>query len=477
MAGDEQKSLAAGMNDHVTKPGKLVKTGDLVTIRSAVGDTRGGSTSWLPTRLGQYRILDLATHGAANDAGETEPLGVEVKHTTWSYNTETSPNESTTIYIEYIITNKGNNTLKDLYLSFWVDADLGSAGNDLVGCDTLDDLFFTYNGDNYDTYYSGGNPPAIGFKVIHGPVVYSEGDSAYFDGEYVQDYKNLGLTSFTKYINGTDPDNYQESYNYMKGLNRDGNPIANGTNYAVPGDPVAGTGDLDVAPSDRRMMGGFGPITMRPGDSQYLLLKMAVGQGGDYLSSITELKNILNTGVLSPPMLKTEIQPNPMYQIMNNAIDYMPCIVKVGYDAEGMIGKTINFNSVNINGINSFDSVVYANDVEGFAGTVGIYYFPIGDFLDDYGLLFDTTQQQYSITGVYDSKELFEITGNVTLIGHISGDFNFDGQVDITDLVMLVNYSFAGGVAPVVPEAIDLDHDGQVTISDLVALVRYMFSN
>ena len=118
-----------------------------------------------------YNDADPYSH--TNDAGETEPLGVEVKHTTWSYNTETSPNESTTIYIEYIITNKGNNTLKDLYLSFWVDADLGSAGNDLVGCDTLDDLFFTYNGDNYDTYYSGGNPPAIGFKVIHGPVVFT----------------------------------------------------------------------------------------------------------------------------------------------------------------------------------------------------------------------------------------------------------------------------------------------------------------
>ena len=111
------------------------------------------------------------------------------------------------------------------------------------------------------------------------------------------------MTSFAKYINSTDPQNAVETYNCMQGLLRDGNPYwydGQILKYHYSGDPVTQTGDLDSAPADRRMMPSSGPFTFNPGDSQYVLVKLVVGQGGDRFASITKLKETLNLPVDLP---------------------------------------------------------------------------------------------------------------------------------------------------------------------------------
>jgi hypothetical protein len=103
----------------------------------------------------------------------------------------------------------------------------------------------------------------------------------------------MGMTSFNKYINGTDPDDFQQTYNYMRGLTRAGTPYTYQgipTTYFVSGDPVTGTGDIDVAPADRRFMLSTGPVTFRPGDSTEILAAIVVGQGADRLSSISFMR-------------------------------------------------------------------------------------------------------------------------------------------------------------------------------------------
>ncbi|MEW6051845.1 MAG: T9SS type A sorting domain-containing protein [Candidatus Zixiibacteriota bacterium] len=200
--------------------------------------------------------------------------------------------EGNAVYIRYDLVNEGNRTIRDMYICLWSDPDLGGASDDLVGCDTLNNLWFCYNATNMDMQY-GHSVPAVGLRSLVGPVVPSHGDTAQFFGHTLFGYRNLPMSAFNKYINGTDPNSYAETYNYMRGLNSDGTPLPNGTRFMHPGDPVAGTGDLDVNPSDRRMMASYGPFTFRPGDSQQVIFKMAVGQGTDRLSSITELKRLL----------------------------------------------------------------------------------------------------------------------------------------------------------------------------------------
>jgi hypothetical protein len=50
---------------------------------------------------------------------------------------------------------------------------------------------------------------------------------------------------------------------------------------------------VDTYPDERRMMASFGPFDFRPGDTQQVLVKLAVGQGADHLSSLTSLREIL----------------------------------------------------------------------------------------------------------------------------------------------------------------------------------------
>jgi PKD repeat protein len=142
-------------------------------------------------------------------------------------------------------------------------------------------LGYVYNATNADAQY-GSTPPAIGLDLLQGPVVGAD---------------TLGMSSFIRYINGTDPRNAGETYNNLNGLHSNGFPIHEfddtsqpTTTYMVPGDPVTGTGWLDSAPADKRTLIASGPFRMAPGESQEIVVAIVVGQGTDRLSSITDLR-------------------------------------------------------------------------------------------------------------------------------------------------------------------------------------------
>ncbi|MBI5868822.1 MAG: hypothetical protein HZB43_11150 [candidate division Zixibacteria bacterium] len=235
-----------------------------------------------------YNDADPSSH----NSGATKPLGLEVQQTVFGF-ARTGP-LGNCLFIKFKIINKGSNTLNDAYVSCWSDPDLGGAADDLVGCDVDLSLGYCYNSTNADNSYKS-NPPAVGYDFFQGPIVPSEGDTAFVSGRAVPNFRNLPMTSFNKYINGTDPDSPQEIYNYMMGLQPDGTDLVDPvtgqvTKFFVSGDPVANTGWLDDTPADRRFMQSAGPFTMAPGDTQEVVMGIIVGQGSDRLTSITALK-------------------------------------------------------------------------------------------------------------------------------------------------------------------------------------------
>lgn len=234
-----------------------------------------------------YNDADPSRH--INDAGASTPLGVEIQQTTFAFNRQGALGN--TVFLRYVMINKGTNTLENMYISQWADPDLGgSAGftDDLVGCDTLPDgtgkprsLGYVYNSTNNDGGY-GATPPALGYDFFQGPKV---------------GLVNLPMSSFNKYINGTDPADAGETYNYMSGLASDGSdvfdPFGVQTRFQVAGDPVSptpGVSWLDTNPADRRMMLSTGPFTMAPGDTQIIVCAIVIGQGNDRLSSVSALR-------------------------------------------------------------------------------------------------------------------------------------------------------------------------------------------
>ncbi len=85
-------------------------------------------------------------------------------------------------------------------------------------------------------------------------------------------YKDMGMTVFNTYNGGSpppaDPGNNIETYRVLQGKWRLGeswvNPITQDTTRLVfTGDPVTGTGWINVGGSDRRSVTGTGPMIVK----------------------------------------------------------------------------------------------------------------------------------------------------------------------------------------------------------------------
>ena len=211
-----------------------------------------------------------------NRAGRTAPLGIEVQQSTFAFDRQGALGN--TVFLEFKVINKSGHDIDSCFINLWSDPDLGGAGDDLVGCDTTLSLGFVYNSTNTDQLYAD-RPPCVGYDFFKGPKVGAS---------------TLPLTSFIFYVNGTDPQNANETYNYMKGLQADGSPFLdpnnNPTKFYASGDPVTGTGYLDTSPADRRFIEISGPFTLAVGDTQTIVGAIVISQGGDRLSSISGMK-------------------------------------------------------------------------------------------------------------------------------------------------------------------------------------------
>ena len=222
-----------------------------------------------------YNDADASLH--SNRAGKSLPLGLEIQQKTFGFDRQ-GPLGGT-VFLEFKLINKGGQNLDSMFVSLWADPDLGGAGDDLVGCDTLKSLGYVYNATANDQLY-GGRAPAVGYDFFKGPT---------------QGSTTLGLYSFDFYSNGKDPLNAGQSYNLMLGLNADGTEVTTGPPGANPkfyasGNPVTGTGWLDTNPADRRFIMSSGPFSMAPGDTQIVVGAIVIAQGGDRLSSITGME-------------------------------------------------------------------------------------------------------------------------------------------------------------------------------------------
>ncbi|MFM1875861.1 MAG: hypothetical protein RL266_1598 [Bacteroidota bacterium] len=253
------------------------------------------------------------------------PIGMEIRGQAFAFATNDEINDMT--FYNYELINRGSFTLTNTYFAQWVDADLGFAEDDYVGCDVRRGLGYCYNGFAVDgtggPQQYGANPPAIGVDFFQGPyqdndgvdnplysncevvqalgeggIVYGGIGVGYGDG--IADNERFGMRRFV-YHNNTggggnpaqnDPNTGADYYNYMRGIWLDGSPMCYGqtghpsggcdqgtlSGYMFPGDsdPCGwGTnGNPQVewteqsagnVPFDRRFMQSAGPFTLEPG--------------------------------------------------------------------------------------------------------------------------------------------------------------------------------------------------------------------
>jgi hypothetical protein len=253
----------------------------------------------------------------------TDPIGIEYQATIWAYSSSGFLNNL--FFRRYKLINKSNTVFNDMYVSMWSDPDIGDAGDDYVGCDTLLNLGFAYNGRSYDPIYDPLPPPSVAFKLIRGPLVPGtfgedrnrngiDDDKDYGfteDNLKVFGFVNLPMTAFYYLINDDPnisdpptgvPAGANQFYNFMQGkYGITGefftNPITGlPTTYALSGDPVTHSGWIDgilLPPGDRRLGLSTGPFQMVPGDEQTIVVaELAAGaiSGIGHLNAVSLVK-------------------------------------------------------------------------------------------------------------------------------------------------------------------------------------------
>ncbi len=254
-----------------------------------------------------YVSNDLNPATTSNTYG-TLPIGLEYQQTVYAYKTEDFED---VVFKKVKIINKDEDPVEDMYIAYWADDDLGYAGDDFIGCDTLLSLGYTYNGDNNDDDNFGEAPPAVGRVLLQGPVIPFEMDTALIDGKKIPGYKNLPITSAMFYVGGSSiysdpelgtPAGAEQFYNNFCGLLWDGSPIVNPntsekSNYVLAGDPVGETGWYEgdgwpggPTPGDRRSIIASGPFNFEPGDTQSVVFAIFLARGTDNINSVAKLK-------------------------------------------------------------------------------------------------------------------------------------------------------------------------------------------
>ena len=253
-----------------------------------------------------YVANDLDSNTAKSLYGSST-MGVELQVTIWGYKDLQVLNNM--VFKKYVLINKSKNDFEDTYISIWNDPDLGDAGDDFAGCDTNLNLGYVYNGDDDDFAY-GQNSPAVGFKLLQGPIV----ESAHQDvgrkyGNIIPGMQNLPMTSFSFFIGGdpsySDPDLGEyitgtlEYYNLMQGRHgNNGEPFISPVNnevekFTLSGDPVTGEGWLDGIlhpPGDRRILSNSGPFTMASGDTQEVIIAQIIAGGDEQTDRIDAVR-------------------------------------------------------------------------------------------------------------------------------------------------------------------------------------------
>lgn len=257
-----------------------------------------------------YNDFDPAAH---TRVFKTDPLGIEVQQTMFGFSDNGPLNN--VMFVKFLIINKSGQTIDSLYWGNWFDDDIGDASDDYVGCDTLYNIGYTYNGHTTDANY-GVEVPCKATCILQGPIVPDAGNVAYISGRELADYRNLPMTAFPRIKKSSrefdDPEFPEEVYNVFRGLSTVGkliiNPITNkATTYALSGDPVTGNGwdeQDDEPPYDRRALISSGPFDLptwtdknndnipQPGEPgvQEIVMAIIVGQGTDHLNSIAVMR-------------------------------------------------------------------------------------------------------------------------------------------------------------------------------------------
>ena len=245
--------------------------------------------------------------GAPHTVTNGKTIQMEVQVQAFGYKTNDELNDMT--FQRYKLINRATESIDSTFFALWIDADLGCAYDDYIGCDTTllatrkkingvevvtfepRNLMYIYNQDNLD-----GQP---GCNCDAGTPTYCNKIPLlgvdYFRGPLDENANEIGMSSFVYYNNGssqpppppgtTDPGQDIQYYRYITGSWADGAPYTIGgngkggtipTKFAFPSEPNNQAGwsmcSAGLPPADRRTLQASGPFRLDPGATNELIV-------------------------------------------------------------------------------------------------------------------------------------------------------------------------------------------------------------
>tara|TARA_B100001245_G_C22894105_1_gene431208 strand:+ start:243 stop:1913 length:1671 start_codon:yes stop_codon:yes gene_type:complete len=294
---------------------------------------------------------DEALFAIANDKNHrpTEGMGLEVHAMAYAYTT--GGIEDSIVYLDYMIYNRSQDQFADVYISSFLDFDLGDSGDDLPATNINEDAVFCYNGDDVDQGGFGNQPASCALRILKGPPAdYLDGvdndrdgcvDGVLINGAcqpedpsngIQEHYKMSSSMAYFKFASGaptqtSDPVNAPEFYNYMRSLWKNGNNLVienpsgfgstnNGdgytidgsgtkTNYVYPGDSYDASGAFTPSSpvnwfaspdfsSDFRMLANMGPFTLTAGESFDLNMAIVWSRDSSAAAGYTHINSLVS---------------------------------------------------------------------------------------------------------------------------------------------------------------------------------------
>lgn len=239
---------------------------------------------------GDYPLIrgDEALYTIVNDARNihTETggasLGIEVHLMAYQFNSpDTTINETT--FLHYDIFNRSSFTYYDVYFGSWIDMDVGNGGLNLIGCDSANNYWYTYDGSWYNQNGTGAfagekgylwSPPAQSLAYLCDTMTHF----VYYNNDFTVQGNPTNANWYYGYLKSLWGDNTHTTY----GGNGYGGSTQ--TNYMFSGNPADTTGWSEItardAPGDRHGISSTGPYTLDAGKMKPLDLALVFSRGG-----------------------------------------------------------------------------------------------------------------------------------------------------------------------------------------------------
>lgn len=268
-----------------------------------IGAPMLGDEPWILSDLDAWSVCNDLDTTLSSDSGQ-RTLGLEIHQWAQCWTGPTPLND--VVFVRFRFNNHSSADHLDSYAAAWFDPDVTDAGDDLVGWNKSLSLGHTYNSDE------NAVNTAFGALVVQGPLVSAPGFTTIERGavkfnrpaDYfpepgdtvIPDTRVLQASSFSFYINGTDPDTDEERWNTIRGLTREGAQRPAGP-FDFTGDPHSGSGVNDGDPNDKRFTIAVGPFDLRAGKSQELVVACIGGHVEGELDPLAALAQLESTAV------------------------------------------------------------------------------------------------------------------------------------------------------------------------------------